>query len=257
MAFTVKKLGVLVLAAALFCGISGYADAKGPKGNGAPRYMEQLTPEQQNQARAIFEEGKNARQVLAADIAAKKAELAEVMKSASPDAARIEALSKELGQLRGKEMLVRMETTEKIKKAGLPELKKPVRDGQKPEARKGGKEEFANKRIAKLPEAKQAEARKIYADYQAATAQTRESLKANRADLEKALEAGDAQAVERLASEMGELQGKMRVAKAEMRQNLAKADIPADTFDRDGKKGGKRGMHGKHGKDGKRGKKMD
>lgn len=252
---TMKKLGVLVLAAGLFCGISGYANAKGERGNGAAHYMEQLSAEQQNQARTIFEEGKNASQGLREEIASKRAELAEVMKSANPDPARIEALSKELGELRGKEMLARMDTAQKLKPAGLPEMKKPAKDGKA--APKSDRQEFASKRIAQLPEAKQAEAKRLYDEFQAASAKTREALQAKRADLDKALAAGDAAAVASISTEMGELNGKMLVAKTELRQNLAKADIPADTFDRDAKEGGKRGKAGRHGKDGQRDKKID
>lgn len=257
MNFTMKKLGVLILAAAMFCGVSGYANAKGGKGNGVGHYMEQLTPEQQNQAKAIFEEGKTGSQGLREEIAAKKAELDGVMKSANPDLARIEALSKELGQLRGKELAARMDTAEKLKKAGLPEMKKPGKRDGKPEGKKGDQQDFVNKRIAQLPEAKQAEARKFYDDYQAAVSSTRESLNAKRAALEKAMEAGDAAAVASVSTEMGELKGKLLVAKAQLRQNLVKADMPGNTFDRDGKKGKKDGKRGKDGKHGKRDKNMD
>lgn len=251
MSITMKKLGVLVLAAAIFCGISGYANARGPKGDGAPKYMEMLTPEQQEQARAIFEEGRNEGKSLREEMEAKRAELSDAMKSANPDTAHIETLSKELGQLNGKKLLARMATAEKLKKAGLPEMKKPEKGEKNFEGKKGGKEEFINKRIAKLPQEKQAEARKLFDQSRNANSQVREELKTRKAELDKALTAGDAAAVEAISANIGELKGKMLVAKAELRQNLVKAGIPADTFDREGKKDGK---HGKGRKDGRHGK---
>lgn len=251
MNLTMKKLAVLVLATGLFCGASFPAEAKEGKGHGAMRYMEQLSPEQQSQARAIFEEGRSANQSLREQIAAKKAELSQIMKSANPDSARIEALSKEIGQLRGKEMLARMDTVEKLKKAGFPEMKKPDSEERKGDFKRGDAQEFANKRIARLPEAKQADARKIFDEYQAATSQTREALKINKTELRKAMDGGDTAAVESLSATMGELKGKLNVARVELRKNLEKANIPADVFDRDVKKDGKKGKRSKDGRHGK------
>lgn len=250
----VRKIGALVLATAMVCGFSGLASAKGQRGEGAARYMEQLNPEQQKKAAVIFEEGKIAARQVREEIRAKKAELDQIMKSANPDTARIEALSRELGELRGKELNARMATAEKLKKAGLPEMKKPARDGAREKAGKGYSEEFVNKRIANLTEEKQAEARKLFEDSMAATSQTREDLKAAKADLNKAMANGDKEAVASVSTLMGELQGKLLAARAELRQALEKAGIPGNTFDREIKKDGK---GRKDGKDGKRAVKAD
>lgn len=249
MNFTWKKLGVLVLAAGIFCSVTAPASAKGPKGMGG-HYMEQLSPAQQKQARAILEAGRD--QSLREEIAAKKAVLETVVKSPNPDLARIGTLSRELGELRGKELINRMETAEKLKGAGLPEMKKPAKPEKPAGDEQGRKEEFASRRIAQLPEAKQAEARKIYDAWQENVSQTREALKTNRAELEKAMANGDKAAVAALATTNGELKGKLLAAKVELRQNLAKADLPADMFDRDGKKGDRK-RDGKKGKKGKKG----
>lgn len=254
MNLSMKKFGVLVLAAAFCCGFSGAVNAKDGKG----RYMEQLTEAQRDQARAIFEESRNANRELRETIRAKSEQLSDMMKSASPDAAAIEALSKEIGQLRGKELAARLATGEKLKQAGLPEMKKPERIEKRPEAKKGDREEFVNRRVARLPQEKQAEARKIFEDSQSVRSQLREDLQAKRVELDKAMASGDAAAVEALSANIGELKGKLRVAKVELRQNLEKAGIPADTFDRGDKKDGKkRGRDGKRDKRDKRDKKYD
>lgn len=244
MNLSMKKLGVLVLAAAFCCGFSGAVNAKDGK---AGRYMEQLNEGQREQARTIFEESRSANRELRETIRAKREQLAGMMKSASPDVAAIEALSKEIGQLRGKEMAARLATGEKLKQAGLPEMRKPERIEKRPEDRKGDREEFVSRRVSRLPQEKQAEARKLFEDSQVATSQLREDLRAKRAELDKAMDSGNAANVEALATNIGELNGKLLAAKVELRQNLEKAGIPANTFDRGDKKDGK-----KHGRDRKR-----
>lgn len=252
MNLSMKKLGVLVLAAAICCGFSGAASAKDGKGDGPGRYMEQLNEAQRDQARAIFEESKSANRELRETIRAKREQLSDLMKSATPDVAAIEALSKEIGQLRGKAMVAKLATGEKLKQAGLPEMKKPDRIEKRPEDRKGDREEFVNRRVAKLPQEKQAEARKLFEESRTATSGIREELQSKRAELEKAMASGDSANVEALSSSIGELKGKLLAGKIELRQNLEKAGIPANTFDRGDKKDGK-----KRGKDGKREGKRD
>lgn len=241
------KIGVLALAAAICSGFCGMAQAGEGKGDGPGRYMEQLNDTQREQARSIFEEARNANSELRGMIRAKRAQLAEMMKSANPDVAAIEALCKEIGQLRGNELVARLETGEKLKQAGLPEMKRPERPEKNPDLKKGNPEEFAAKRLERLPEEKRAEAKRLFDENRAATSRIREELKAKRIDLEKAMDNGDTTNVALLSASLGELKGKLLAARIELRQNLAKAGLPPDTFDRGDKKDKAGKGHGKRG----------
>ena len=247
-----KKIGVLILMAGLFCGISGFAQAKPAKGPENFRYLEQLTPEQQEKAKAIFEEGKSSGKGLKEQIKAKKSELDKLLQNPAANTAAIEAASRELGELRGKDMLNRMSFNQKLQQAGLPEAKKPIKNPKVKEGDKDKKDGFIEKRISSLPQEKQAEAKKIFEENQAKIKPVRDELRSKKADIEKAFESNDAGVIESLSPVIGELKGKLLIAKRELQQDLEKAGITGDIFDRKDKKGKKDSGHAKRSKEGKK-----
>ena len=112
----------LALAAACVLSFSGIALARGA-GNygGCPGYAASgLTPEQQTKAQQICTAQNEKMTTLRQQMIAKQAELQVQMVSATPDKAKIESISKELGELRGKMLVARTEISAQLQKEGIP-----------------------------------------------------------------------------------------------------------------------------------------
>lgn len=115
-----KPFAALFMAAALMLG-AGIAHAQGnvPAYQMEP-YGQQLTPEQMDKARKIwndaYAEMENTRQALAA----RRAELDRQLASPNPDRDRITALSREIGELRGRMLAARVDARDKMAAQGLP-----------------------------------------------------------------------------------------------------------------------------------------
>lgn len=117
-----KKLFAFGIAALLLAGLQGEARAQEGLYYGCGRCAGQpaLTPEQQANARKIFNENyENTRNIREA-LGEKRAELDALLSAANPDKARIEDLSREIGELRGKMIAARVEVRNKLAQAGLP-----------------------------------------------------------------------------------------------------------------------------------------
>lgn len=117
---------------------------KGP-GKRAPRLNDELGAEQKAAAQAILDQHMaeigSAREALAA----KNAALAEAMAAERPDAAKIERISREIGEIRGQVAVKRVELRKKFAEAGLPENtldKRPVK-GKPGKAGKASREDGA------------------------------------------------------------------------------------------------------------------
>lgn len=237
------KVARLMIAAAMIYGLVApiNAEAKGEKGDFAAQ-LEKLTPEQQTQAKALFEEVKAANSPLREAIQAKRAEIESLMKSANPDKTKLEALSREIGELRGQEMINRIQMREKFQKAGLPDLRKgggdkpekaDKREGRagKPDKRMDKKERY-NQKLTQLTPEQQATAKQIFENNKSAMAPVREQIRAKEGELEALLKSGgsDTSRISALSTEIGELKGKMLGARIDMMQDLEKAGLPMDLF---------------------------
>lgn len=119
MRFTNPKLATffLVLFMLLLAPQSKAADWGCPWANS---YMSQMSPEQMEVAREIigrnFANVESSRQALNA----KRQELDALLTSPNPDASRIESLSREIGELRGKMLSARAQIRSQLAQKGLP-----------------------------------------------------------------------------------------------------------------------------------------
>lgn len=79
----------------------------------------------------------------------------------------------------------------------------------------------------------QAKAKKIHDETVAGTSETREKLRAKRAELDAQLASPepDKDKIESLSREIGELRGKLMAARVDLRAKLAKEGIPAEAFE--------------------------
>ncbi|MBD5539499.1 MAG: periplasmic heavy metal sensor [Desulfovibrio sp.] len=79
----------------------------------------------------------------------------------------------------------------------------------------------------------QAKAKKIHDETVAGTSETREKLRAKRAELDAQLASPepDKEKIESLSREIGELRGKLMAARVDLRARLAKEGIPAEAFE--------------------------
>lgn len=118
-----KKLLTGILFCALMFGSAINSSAQ-PNGNGPrgpiPGWEQELSPEQMEQAKKIFNESYAAQDSTRQALAVKRAELNAILSSANPDTAKIESLSREIGELRGKMLAARAETRAKLQQQGLP-----------------------------------------------------------------------------------------------------------------------------------------
>lgn len=79
-----------------------------------------VTPEQWQQAQQIFNESYGQMEQTRQALAAKRMELDQVLAMPNPDRGKIESLSREIGELRGKMLAARVETRDRLASQGLP-----------------------------------------------------------------------------------------------------------------------------------------
>ena len=149
-----KRIATGVLFGVLALGICATANSQpgGAMGRPGPAMQQQLSPEQLEQAKRIFQESYKDMEATRQALAAKRAELDSLLYSPNPDKAKIETLSREIGELRGKMLAARVETREKLQQNDLPENiygpDQPMRRGYgpRPEVWQGGRHWHGHRR---------------------------------------------------------------------------------------------------------------
>lgn len=91
--------------------------------------MQTLTPEQQETANKLNAEFTAATTGLRQEIMNKRTELNAQINGTTPDATKIEALSKEIGALQGKLLAERASLNAKLTKAGVPPMGQGMMNG--------------------------------------------------------------------------------------------------------------------------------
>lgn len=119
-----STLMALTLSLAMFVGLSTAAHAQNYYGGNPP-----LTQEQRVKADKLFSEHMNSIAPIQQQYAAKRAELDALMFSGSADTAKIEALSKELGELDGKLYSEQTKFRAKLANENLPAYGYGARQG--------------------------------------------------------------------------------------------------------------------------------
>ncbi|MGE9985986.1 periplasmic heavy metal sensor [Desulfovibrio sp. SGI.169] len=118
---TTLRTTTLALAAMLVLGFAGISQARGYDDcAGGPRYNAPLSPEQREKAQSIFNSHYAKMDSVRQALITKRAELDAQMSSPSPDKGKIESLSKEIGELRGKMLAARVDLRAQLDKEGLP-----------------------------------------------------------------------------------------------------------------------------------------
>lgn len=129
--FAFATIAVLSLAAMAVAG-PGYGRGGGCPGWGGANAVQQLSPEQQEQAQALFDEYEQAVIPLREKIFAKHALLNAELESAQPDDAKIGALTKDLGELKTRLFAERVELRKKLAAAGIPAMGRGYGRGNAP-----------------------------------------------------------------------------------------------------------------------------
>lgn len=91
------------------------------RGNQRPGWGQQLTPQQRQQAERIFNENFSSMDQTRNELALKRDELNAELESSNPNRAKIESLSREIGELRGKMLNARLNARSQMLKEGLPD----------------------------------------------------------------------------------------------------------------------------------------
>ena len=123
-----KKSTLLIpVLAILISGIIGFGAAAEARdgyrqgyGGGYPCDIQSMTQEQQDAARKIYQDFTDIANPLRRQMQSKRAELQAQLHSLTPDNKKIEDISKEMGELRGKMLVARSDMRGKMEKAGLP-----------------------------------------------------------------------------------------------------------------------------------------
>ena len=115
-----KKLTTLALAAILALGAAGAAQAAGRDYRPDAQAWPGLSTEQQAKAKKIHDETVADTSGTREKLRAKRAELDAQLASPEPDKDKIESLSREIGELRGKLMAARVDLRAKLAKEGIP-----------------------------------------------------------------------------------------------------------------------------------------
>lgn len=117
-----KGIKKQIFALVIFCGMlfggvhAGYA--QGPYGGYAPG--PQLTPEQMATIQKIFNENYAEMDATRQALTQKRAQLDAELANPAPDKNKIETLSREIGELRGKMLSSRAQVRSQLAKEGLP-----------------------------------------------------------------------------------------------------------------------------------------
>lgn len=119
-----KSLAIASLACAILLGANANA---APGDNQAPRYpqaqpygQQQLSPEQQAKAQAIYDETMASTNSARQALSMKRNQLDQELQSPNPDRGQIEQLSREIGELRGQLLAARAEARSRLSQQGLP-----------------------------------------------------------------------------------------------------------------------------------------
>lgn len=117
-----KRLASLYLAAGALVLALGMASSSIAAGFGGPGFGPgpQLTPEQQQQAQEIFNQQYANTESARQQLYAKRAELNALLASPNPDKGRIQALSREIGELNGVLLGARSEVRNQLQQKGIP-----------------------------------------------------------------------------------------------------------------------------------------
>lgn len=123
---SIKKI---LMAAICFSAISAGASfaAPGQVHEAHESYKLALTEEQKDKAKALFDEHRKDTDADRQKLIIKEAELKAQIQSVSPDAAKIESISKEIGEIRGRMLAARVKLDAQLEKEGLPS--KGLHDG--------------------------------------------------------------------------------------------------------------------------------
>lgn len=117
-----KRFATLAIAAALILGATASQAAQ--PGDMPPAYQMQpyrgLTPQQEQEAQKIFVDNYAEMEATRQALAGKRMELDQQLASPSPDKGKIERLSREIGELRGKMLSARADVRAKLNQKGLP-----------------------------------------------------------------------------------------------------------------------------------------
>lgn len=92
----------------------------GPRGGDNQGWNQSLTPQQRQQAEKIFTENFSSMDETRQLLAQKRQQLDSELASDNPDPALIEALSREIGDLRGKMLAARVKVRSQLSEQGLP-----------------------------------------------------------------------------------------------------------------------------------------
>lgn len=127
-----KKFAGIILGALLTLGIATFAQAA-PQSSDYNRFYSDLSPAQREEANKIFQDNYNQADALRQALNAKRSELDSVMNSQNPDMAKIESLSREIGELRGKLLANKIQVREQLKEKGLPSDMYGKHNAQRPD----------------------------------------------------------------------------------------------------------------------------
>lgn len=118
-----KMFRMRFFALAFFCAcMFGAPLAASAHGGPCPyAYGEGLSQEQMDEARRIYNENFVSMNSTRQALAARYSELDQLLASQNPDRDRIETLSREIGELRGKLLAARAEVRSKLQERGLPD----------------------------------------------------------------------------------------------------------------------------------------
>lgn len=238
-----KHIAILGLAVTLCCGAAlpeaAFARSDGDK---MPGFTRELTARQQATVKKIWSETAATRKELRKALAGKRGELGQVMKSQTPDKSKIESISREIGELRGKLLVEGLETHARLVKANLPVAQIKFND-------RGGRFDGNNmlpKLNSRLTAEQKAKGQKILDANAARRKEIQDAITAKRDELKTAMQSAepDTARIESLSAEIGELRGKMLAERVELRDGFKKAGLPDNALERgsrgkaDGKKDG-------------------
>lgn len=115
-----KKCTTLALAGILALGMAGAAQAAGRDYRPDAQVYPGLSAEQQAKAKKIHDETVAGTSETREKLRAKRAELDAQLASPEPDKDKIESLSREIGELRGKLMAARVDLRARLAREGIP-----------------------------------------------------------------------------------------------------------------------------------------
>ena len=109
-----------VLAIAVSLPVMAHPGDHYPNNGWMPCWNQQLTPQQMEQVKKIFDDNYVATNDIRQLLRKKRNELDSLLYAPDPDKDRIEALSREIGELRGKILAARIDARAQLAKEGLP-----------------------------------------------------------------------------------------------------------------------------------------